>query len=166
LWVSNNAIGRSCRPYGQRLKPAQTNLEVANATPPVRVNQRSASQRSAQTFLRGGVEQSQSGNEIKTFQAAGVARIFAPQTPLTCYSINNSSKPGAYCHKVCKGGSSVTTAQVPWLPEPSPRLDYDTPHHKRRRYKRASPNSGYKSPTLLGYLLAPCSRTSQGKRKQ
>ena len=49
--------------------PAQTNLEVANATPPVRVNlSRARSAICTDIPRQGGVEQSQSGNEIKTFQ--------------------------------------------------------------------------------------------------
>jgi len=48
------------------VKPAQPHLEVANAAP-VRVNQRSASQRFADIPCVV-VEQSQSGNEIETFQ--------------------------------------------------------------------------------------------------
>jgi len=66
LWEQRNRA--ELPPYGQRREASATHLEVANAAPPVRVNQRSASQRFAQTFLRGGIEQSQSGNEIETFQ--------------------------------------------------------------------------------------------------
>ena len=55
------------------LKPAQTNLEVADATPPMRVNLLTQACDLHSHALRGGVEQSQRGNEVEPFQGGCAA---------------------------------------------------------------------------------------------
>jgi len=118
--------------------------------------------------LRGGMEQSQSGNEIETFQG-GNSVGGNLQMRLTCYS------------KIIlrlETGRAAIGLQGRWLirdHRPGFLGSLNRRQDELQRYTRSAQthlavqasfsNGGYKLPTSLGYLLAPC-RTSQGKRKQ
>jgi len=68
------------------VKPAQPHLEVANAAPPR--GQPEERKPAPVHSLRGGIEQSQSGNEIETFQGGNesVGESSRLKCALTCYS--------------------------------------------------------------------------------
>jgi hypothetical protein len=84
--------------------------------------------------LRGGVEQSQSGNEIETFQGGNESVNGNPltQTLLTCYPkiiLRLETRAHIATRFAKREAHQSPPPRILWLLEPLPGLDYsDTPH--------------------------------------